>query len=225
MQTSTENKVCAGFFVRLLAFAVDSMIAAIAAGMVKGPISLVVNGFGIFEGNFIFDYTFVDVVGYVCVAAYFVLMTYYTHTTLGKMLFHLEVITNKDEWTFLNVLYRETIGRFLSSILCIGYFAIIVTADKQGFHDMLSDTYVVYRGMKKDVPEQVVKVATTKVEDVKVDEKMSVVETENHLEEDSMFSEEDTSDNSELPSMEQQIENSEVPEDSLQYDVSEPSDE
>lgn len=184
MQTSTENKVCAGFVVRLLAFAVDSMIAAIAAGMVKGPISLVVNGFGIFDGNFIFDYTFVDVVGYVCVAAYFVLMTYYTHTTLGKMLFHLEVITSKDEWTFLNVLYRETIGRFLSSILCIGYFAIIVTADKQGFHDMLSDTYVVYRGMKKDVQEPVVSDSTTQVEEVTMDEKMPEDETETPLEED-----------------------------------------
>ena len=81
------------------------------------------------------------------IAAYFILLTYFSHSTPGKMLFRLEVVTKSGEWTFLNIVYRETVGRFLSSLLCIGYLAVLVQGEKQGFHDMLCDTYVVYRNM------------------------------------------------------------------------------
>lgn len=148
MQNQLENKVYAGFFVRFAAFAVDSMIAALVVGIVKFPFSIAaMGGANFLKANFIFDYSFLDVLSYVGVAAYFVLLTYFSHSTPGKMLFHLEVVTSKEEWTFWNILYRETIGRFLSSLLCIGYFAVLVQKDKQGFHDMLCDTYVVYKNM------------------------------------------------------------------------------
>lgn len=148
MQNHLENRVYAGFFVRFVAFAIDSMIAAFIVGMVKLPFSIAaIAGAEFLNASFIFDYSFLDVLSYMGVAAYFVLLTYFSHSTPGKMLFRLEVVTSKAEWTFLNVLYRETIGRFLSSILCIGYFAVLVQTDKQGFHDMLCDTYVVYKNM------------------------------------------------------------------------------
>ncbi|MDE6625618.1 MAG: RDD family protein [Lachnospiraceae bacterium] len=142
--------VYAGFFVRLIAFAIDSLIAAIIVGIIGLP-SAFRAGFGsgssLWTSNFIFDYSLQDVLKYLGVAAYFVLLTYYSHSTLGKMLFRLEVVTRDGEWTFLNILYRETVGRFLSSILNIGYIAILVTQGKQGFHDMLCDTNVVYAKM------------------------------------------------------------------------------
>ena len=148
MQNRLENKVYAGFFVRFVAFAVDSMIAALAIGIVKIPFSIAaMSGVNFLKANFIFEYTLLDVLSYIGVAAYFVLLTYFAHSTPGKMLFRLEVVTSKEEWTFLNILYRETVGRFLSSLLCIGYFAVLVQKDKQGFHDMLCDTYVVYKNM------------------------------------------------------------------------------
>lgn len=138
----------AGFFVRLVAFIIDSIIAALIIGIVKFPFSIAaMNGVGFLKANFIFDYSFLDVLGYIGVAAYFVLLTYFAHSTPGKMLLHLEVVTKSGEWTLLNILYRETVGRFLSSILCIGYLAVLVTKEKQGFHDMLCDTYVVYAKM------------------------------------------------------------------------------
>ena len=148
MQNQWENKAYAGFFVRLVAYAVDSMLAALVVGMVKLPFSIAaMSGVSFLKTNFIFDYSVLDVLGYVGIAAYFVLLTYFTHSTPGKMLFRLEVVVKDKEWTFLNVLYRETVGRFLSGLLCIGYFAVLVSADKQGFHDMLCDTYVVYKKM------------------------------------------------------------------------------
>lgn len=140
----------AGFAVRFVAFIVDSIIAAIAVGIVKLPLSILAGAGATFlTANFLFQYSFLDVLSYIGIAAYFVLLTYFAHATLGKMLFRIEVVTEQEEWTFLNVLYRETVGRFLSSLLCIGYFAVIVTEKKQGFHDMLCDTRVVYAKMKE----------------------------------------------------------------------------
>ena len=147
MQMSMENRVSAGFFVRLVAYLIDSLIAAIVVLIVKFPLSLASNTFSFLRGNFLFQYSIIDVISYLGVAAYFVLLTYFAHTTLGKMLFRLEVITEDGSWSFINVLYRETIGRFLSSLLCIGYFAVIVTPNHRGFHDMLCDTRVVYKNM------------------------------------------------------------------------------
>lgn len=142
--------VYAGFFVRLVAFSIDSLIAALIIGIIGLPATVRISFGGassFWTSNFIFDYSLLDVLKYLGVAAYFVLLTYFSHSTLGKMLFRLEVVTRDGEWTFLNVLYRETVGRFLSSILNIGYLAVLVTQGKQGFHDMLCDTNVVYAKM------------------------------------------------------------------------------
>lgn len=146
MQNQLENRVCAGFFVRLVAFAIDSFIAALIVGIVKLPFSFAPAD-SFLKENFLFDYSILDVFSYIGVAAYFVLLTYFSHSTPGKFLMGLEVITRDGSFTFINILYRETIGRFLSSLLCIGYFAVLVTKDHQGFHDMLCDTCVVYKNM------------------------------------------------------------------------------
>lgn len=151
---STENawenkKVFAGFFVRFIAYMIDSLIAGIAVGMITIPLRIMSGSVDFLSAGFLFQFTVIDVISYVGVAAYFVLLTYYAHTTIGKKLLHLEVISKKDDWSIINIIYRETIGRFLSSIGYIGYLATIVTKEKQGFHDMLCDTCVVYKGMEK----------------------------------------------------------------------------
>lgn len=150
----------AGFFVRFIAYAIDSMIATLIVGIVKLPFVFASSGgTGFLNGNFIFDHSVLDVFTYVGVTAYFVLLTYFSHSTLGKKLFRLQVVTQNGEWTLVNVLYRETIGRFLSSIMCIGYLAVLVTKQKQGFHDMLSDTFVIYANMVSASQEHPVAVA------------------------------------------------------------------
>lgn len=148
MQNHLENRVYAGFFVRAVAFAIDSLIATLAVATLTSPFTIAAFfGADFLNKNFIFQYSILDVLSYVGVAAYFVLITYFTHTTAGKKMMRLEVVTETGEWTFLNVLYRETIGRFLSSLLCIGYLVVLAQEKKQGFHDMLCDTVVVYKGV------------------------------------------------------------------------------
>ena len=60
---------------------------------------------------------------------------------------NLRVISANDQkkLTFLNILYRETIGRFLSGfIFGIGYILIGIDKEKRGLHDILCDTRVIY---------------------------------------------------------------------------------
>ncbi|MCM1157827.1 MAG: RDD family protein [Bacteroidales bacterium] len=146
-----EDRIYGGFFVRFIAFVVDSLFAACIVGIVKFPFSIAASGGASFlTANFIFRYSFIDVLGYVGAAAYFILLTYFTHSTPGKMLLRLEVVTGTGEWTFINILYRETVGRFLSSLLYIGYLVVAIQENKQGFHDMLCDTYVVYKNLRRE---------------------------------------------------------------------------
>lgn len=145
---SGSQKAYAGFFVRFVAYMIDSLVAGLAVGFITIPLRILSGSVDFLSANFLFHFTVIDVISYVGVAAYFILLTYFAHTTLGKMLLHLEVISEKKEWSVINIIYRETVGRFLSSIFYIGYLATLVTKGKQGFHDMLCDTYVVYKGME-----------------------------------------------------------------------------
>ena len=52
----------------------------------------------------------------------------------------------------MDILYRETIGRFLSKfIVYAGYLLIFLTKDNTGLHDMLADTKVIYKNTEKDI--------------------------------------------------------------------------
>lgn len=139
----------AGFWVRLAAYAIDSVIvfaALLIVRLVFLGIDAVTEG-TILGGNVLFHYTLKDMVLYVFQVLYFILFTYFTGTTIGKRALSLRVVSEKEQerLTLLNVVYRETVGRFLSSVLlCAGYIIIGIDKEKRGFHDMLCDTRVVY---------------------------------------------------------------------------------
>ena len=66
--------------------------------------------------------------------------------TIGKMVVGIKVISDKGEpVTVPQVLLREIVGKILSQILYIGYFMIFFTRYKQGLHDKIAETYVVYK--------------------------------------------------------------------------------
>lgn len=100
----------------------------------------------ILSRDFIFKYSVADILFYVLTATYFVLLTYFTGSTLGKKLFNIKVISTEDRrFTFFEILFRETFGRFLSKIIIyIGYIMAGADRQKRGLHDLLSDTCVVY---------------------------------------------------------------------------------
>lgn len=152
MLDNTDNIVYAGFFVRLAAYITDMAIVSAALLIVRLPIlfTSIINSENLLIRDFIFQYSIADILFYILTVTYFVLLTYFTGSTLGKKLFNIKVISAEERnFTFFEILYRETVGRFLAKvIICIGYFMAGLDRQKRGLHDILSDTYVVYRCKK-----------------------------------------------------------------------------
>lgn len=148
MQNKPENRVPAGFWVRLAAYLVDSLIVRAGLLLVQVPIwisSLMSPGNPLVM-DVIFQYSIADILLYVLKVSYFILLTYFTGTTLGKRLFQIRVYSKEDrKLTLFEVVFRETVGRFLSALfLQVGYLMIGVQKEKRGLHDLLSDTEVLY---------------------------------------------------------------------------------
>lgn len=140
--------VYAGFFVRLCAYAVDMLVVGLGLLIIRIPVGILSMSApdNFITRDLVFEYSISDMVLWVLTVVYFVAMTYNTGSTLGKKLFRLEVIsTDGSDLNLFEVVYRESIGRYLSTvILWVGYLIIGVDSEKRGFHDMLADTRVVY---------------------------------------------------------------------------------
>ncbi|MEY8366717.1 RDD family protein [Anaerovoracaceae bacterium 41-7] len=152
--TNCQVQVYAGFWARLAAYLIDMVLVWLGQLVVRLVLFL---SFGMLlennplDSSFLFQYSFRDGILYAAGAVYFVLCTYYAGATLGKKALNLKVVSaDAEKLSFVDVLYRETIGRFLSSfILGIGYILVGITNEKKGLHDILCDTRVVY---EKKIP-------------------------------------------------------------------------
>ena len=143
----SDDAASAGFCVRLYAYSLDSLIKILLILILR----LSLSGSGLYypgsalSGPVLFNFTLLDIVAYIAGVAYFILFTYLSGATIGKRVFRLKVTKTGDEPVGLSdVIYRETIGRYLSSILCLGYLYAAVNNEKQGLHDILANTRVVY---------------------------------------------------------------------------------
>ena len=117
----------AGFWLRLWAYLTDLLVL----NAFRGALGL--NNFFIQMGLLLL---------------YFILMTKFTNgQTLGKMLFGLRVyVPGEEKLSWMTVLFREGIGRFIVEALPITWGLYLVTAftpEKQGIADLFTDTYVV----------------------------------------------------------------------------------
>ena len=129
-----------GFWVRLIAYIIDLIVVAALAGLLN------TYSFGLLNRELYFPILGEEGLSYVVVMfSYFILMTYYFSQTLGKMIMKIKVETNKGtKLKISDVLYREVIGRLLTTALFnIPYIAVAFTDKKKGLHDYIADTVVV----------------------------------------------------------------------------------
>lgn len=143
----SDSRAYAGFFVRMFAFFIDCSLFLLVSGTIRFPywIFTLVNGKTALTSPLIFSFSAWDIIIYLASAAYFIILTYCTGTTVGKRLMGLRVVSaDGNRLTFWNVLYRETIGRYLSTILMLGYLMIGISSEKKALHDLLCDTRVIY---------------------------------------------------------------------------------
>ncbi len=154
MQKSENNKVYAGFFVRLSAQLIDSCIVLLALMVIRLPIfiSSLVNPASPINAQVLFQYSAADIFIYLLGKAYYIVMIAGSGATVGKRLLNIKVVSATEEpLTTFRVIYRETIGKFLSSIFYIGYILIGADEKKRGLHDRLADTEVIYAFEAKKV--------------------------------------------------------------------------
>ncbi len=143
-----EAQVNAGFFPRLFAYFIDWLIIAVFTS----PIHLTTFFLGFFQNDVwwdagvLFHFSFLDITLYVCGILYFIVFTYFGGATLGKKAMNLKVSNGQGQkLTLFQVIYRETVGRFLSSVVfSLGYLYILIDKQKRGLHDVLADTAVIY---------------------------------------------------------------------------------
>lgn len=65
--------------------------------------------------------------------------------TPGKKVFNLQVVSASNSLKTSSIVVREMIGKILSSLIfSMGYIWVAFDSKKQGWHDKIAETYVVY---------------------------------------------------------------------------------
>lgn len=131
----------AGFWMRFWAYLLDLIIIGSIERLLINPIF---RGLGI-ELHDSSMFAPISIVTAIIFYAYFVLMTKFFGQTLGKMVFGLKVIDlNGKKLSWGTILFREWIGRFISTTVWITYVVVAFLPKKQGLHDLFADTTVIH---------------------------------------------------------------------------------
>jgi uncharacterized RDD family membrane protein YckC len=142
-----ENIPKAGFWIRVVAALVDSLVVTVLQFIlvflllaVLGLADQATNG-DTKEVVAILAGAFSTLIGVI----YYVFFTGYCGQTPGKMALRIKVMrTNGKDIGFKRALLREVVGKFISTIvLCIGYIWVAIDPQKQGWHDKIAGTYVI----------------------------------------------------------------------------------
>jgi len=150
VQSSTPNLRYSGFWVRGAASFLDGAVVAIISVFVGIPVGIIIGLVTAFSGSMIISALgqFVNMFLSLAIAwGYYIFMTHKFQATLGKMAVGAKVISEDGKNLSLgNITIRETIGKLVSGfIMGIGYLMIAFTSKKQGLHDKIAKSVVVYK--------------------------------------------------------------------------------
>ena len=127
----------AGFFIRLVAFAIDMAVVY--------ALKRIVTSFVDPNTTFVFNLYLEVLVYWIITLAYFTLTTYFNKgQTLGKMITNIRVVSiDGSDLDFLQIVSRETFGRYVQNKFVVLYLIIGFAPMKQSLADILSDTVVI----------------------------------------------------------------------------------
>jgi uncharacterized RDD family membrane protein YckC len=145
----------AGFWIRLVALFIDSLVLLIPSIIILFLLGAIGGNAGLTQETSYFLWIFIYSV---MVLSYMIFMTYKYQATLGKKVVKIKVFSDKgNKLTLGQVILREFIGKFLSSIiLYIGYIMIAFSKKKQGLHDKVAGTVVIYNDPSKKMPKWII---------------------------------------------------------------------
>ncbi len=134
----------AGFVTRLVAFVIDIALIGITVTIVGSAASLVAD-FLRLSGRVL---TLVQIVSLIASASiivgYFILLWMLAGMTIGKRIMGLIIVREDGGKLTLGNAVRRYVGYYISAILLLGYFWVILDARRQGWHDKLAGTLVLY---------------------------------------------------------------------------------
>ena len=156
--------VYAGFWKRVAANFIDSLIVGIAGGLIAMILGVLLGigmaGFGrdsaAMGAGMVALQVLVNLVSLALCAAYYAIFHASAGmATPGKMAVGIKVVRSNGERITLARGIGRYFGLFLSSLtLCIGYLMAAFTERKQGLHDLVCDTLVVDKWAFTDYPER-----------------------------------------------------------------------
>ena len=139
--TGTLSLNFAGFWMRFWAYLLDLIVIGSIERIIINPIFQAVG----LELHTVSMFAPISIATAITFYAYFVLMTKFFGQTLGKMVFGLRVVKLKGEkLSWGTVIFREWIGRFISTTIWITYIIVAFLPKKQGLHDLFADTTVIH---------------------------------------------------------------------------------
>jgi len=132
-----------GFWRRLLAALLDGLLSSVAQFALVAALRLVIE-LGTLHSNGGTELLLM-LGGTLVSLAYYVFFTGYNGQTPGKMVLGLQVVADDGGPVgYGRAFWRETLGKFLSSILLlVGYLMVAIRADKRGLHDLIAGTRVI----------------------------------------------------------------------------------
>jgi len=141
-----EGKKFAGFGIRLLAFILDAVVISSILNIIPRFHSenLLSNLSSNLKTSSDFSSLFYNNLQVIVQTIYSVIMLKYYGATLGKMALKIKVTEKNGQLTWVSIIIRETIGKFISGIILgIGYLMVLWNPKKQALHDKIADTYVI----------------------------------------------------------------------------------
>lgn len=128
----------AGFFLRLVAFAIDSLVASSFA-------NIILTVFQVNPDLVFMNMKLGSLIKLAITLFYFFILTYLNNgQTIGKMAVGIRVISLSDErLSFFDCLVREVFARYIQNFIKILYLMVGFTPNKQSLADILVDTVVI----------------------------------------------------------------------------------
>jgi uncharacterized RDD family membrane protein YckC len=156
--------VLAGFWKRVAAYVIDSLVVGVAGGMIAMVLGMLLVPLSMIRGasedfsptvtSFVVQ-IFIQLVSLAIAAAYFgYFHSSRSQASLGKMAVGIKVVRTDGS----RITLARGVGRYFAGILsgltlCIGYLMAAFTERKQGLHDILCDTLVVDKWAYTEHPE------------------------------------------------------------------------
>ena len=135
-----STHVFAGFWIRVAATIFDSLFLMGVSLLIFNPLRRL---FGVYGAVF----SRIDLLEILFSLLYFILLTWWTGQTLGKIITGIRVIPTGEGRGNLSagqVILREVVGKFLSSLVFgLGYMWVGWNKKKKGWHDLIANTFVI----------------------------------------------------------------------------------